>query len=460
MKNKKIFSFLIGVLFGLPLSTSAAAARADVYYKAYPIIDHGNYNYLDMGESAAILDYNGSEEHVNVPSAIDGKKVTMLVHPYSYGAVFNGLNDLKSAEIPEGVEEIGSYTFFNCTSLSEVKLPSTLTTVADNAFYGCGMLSELDIPESVSHIGDEAFAECGLKSAAIPEGLERIGRRCFTGCTLLSEVSLPSSLNVIPERAFYRCESLSRIELPENLTYIGKEAFLGNGLKSVKLPDNITVMGSGVFKDCTQLESAVLSNSLVSVEDEAFSGCGMLKDVVFPEGVRSLGKNLFVGCRSLKSVYIPKSVDSLGNLLLTGTGAVNVSYGGSWEEWNSLISAIPSEEADLWKINVGCDIPYPLAQSDGAEGESGEKAEEIGFMPIPAVLISALFMILIIADLILFKRVRRGPKTDEEISEETQDGYIYRFERLGEWKCDKCGTVNGSIGKYCFNCGKRRSGKI
>jgi len=58
------------------------------------------------------------------------------------------------------VTAIGSYTFFNCSSLTSVTIPEGVTDIYSQAFYGCSSLTSVNIPESVTHIDYQAFANC------------------------------------------------------------------------------------------------------------------------------------------------------------------------------------------------------------------------------------------------------------------------------------------------------------
>ncbi|MCM1054625.1 MAG: leucine-rich repeat domain-containing protein [Bacteroides sp.] len=463
MKNKAIFSFAAAAIFALAAPFSASAVR---YLNDYPIESAGDYTYIETEDGVSLISYDGAAEHVTVPAEINGKAVKELISTdferndelfyYSGSSCFFYNVGIGSVELPDSVETVGEYTFGKCEALSEVKLPVGLKDLPKGMFYCCSALSSVDLPESIRHIGASAFEGCtALGSVTVPEGAERIDNNAFAGCESLSEAFLPSTLKVISNRAFYLCGALERIKLPDNVSYLGAEIFSGSGLISLRVPDGVCVIAEGAFKNCAALREIRLSDNLVAVDDEAFSGCASLESVVFPEGVFSLGKGLFTDCKSLKSVYIPKSVGTLGDLDLSGTGPVNISFGGTWEEWQNLISEIPSEEADIWKINIGVNIPYPLEKTEDEEAE----AEEGGLNPsvLLPIAAAALVIVLFTVDLALFKRVRRRPKTEaEKTGADAGESGVFRFEPLGEWECDKCGTVNGSIGRYCYNCGRRK----
>ena len=56
------------------------------------------------------------------------------------GACFRDATGLTAADPPEGITEIGVYTYGGCTNLGSIVLPSTLTDIKRNAFNGCTSL--------------------------------------------------------------------------------------------------------------------------------------------------------------------------------------------------------------------------------------------------------------------------------------------------------------------------------
>ena len=53
----------------------------------------------------------------------------------------------------------------------------------------------------------------------IPEGVERIGRRWFWGCTIES-VAIPASVGVIEEEAFWECGRLREVVFQEGIRLV------------------------------------------------------------------------------------------------------------------------------------------------------------------------------------------------------------------------------------------------
>lgn len=98
-----------------------------------------------------VFAYSGLEE-MNLPGGIK-----------SMGdATFFGCLDLKSASLPERLEELGACTFEMCELLTEVNIADTVKfdSVPEDTFWGCEKLVTLTLPESVKATKACAFSGC------------------------------------------------------------------------------------------------------------------------------------------------------------------------------------------------------------------------------------------------------------------------------------------------------------
>ena len=69
-------------------------------------------------------------------------------------------------------------------------------------------------------------------------------------------------------------DNILAVELPEELTNIGSDAFSGcSGLTSVSIPNSVTSIGNNSFRDCSGLTSISIPNSVTSFGQWAFFLC-------------------------------------------------------------------------------------------------------------------------------------------------------------------------------------------
>ena len=66
-------------------------------------------------------------------------------------------------------------------------------------------------------------------------------------------------------------------------------------------------LSSNAYRNCTEIETVVFSNSVESIGVGAFYGCTNLKTVFIGNGVTSIGGGAFYGCNQLESVFITRT---------------------------------------------------------------------------------------------------------------------------------------------------------
>lgn len=116
--------------------------------------------------------------------------------------------------IPEGVTQIGNYSFRECSGLTSIIIPNSVTSIGSGAFEVCSGLTSITIPSSVTSIGDRAFSGCsGLTSITIGNSVTSIGERAFSYCSGLTSVSISNSVTSIDDWAFYGCSNLTSVTI-------------------------------------------------------------------------------------------------------------------------------------------------------------------------------------------------------------------------------------------------------
>ena len=293
-------------------------------------------------------------------TAADGEQATgetVVTNDVTYYAKWRGTATVDdytyTYSVLNGQAEIGtSNTWRHAISpkpTGHVTVPSSLggfpvVGIGESTFYG-------------SYYGDYY----NLESVTIPNGVARIGKSAFSGCSNLTEVTIPTSMGVIGEDAFYGCsklkdvhisdlsgwcqikfgnryanplyqvhelylngEHVTKLVIPEGITSIGAYAFAGcSGLTEVMFPNSVTNIGGVAFMDCSGLMELALPGSVVEIGTSAFRGCSGLTEVEIPHGVKAIGAGVFSDCSSLTKITVEPGNEnyvSQNGLLLTKDG--------------------------------------------------------------------------------------------------------------------------------------------
>jgi hypothetical protein len=137
--KKKFMSILIAVVFAVGMAGNfPVTVRAAIE----PVYKYGDFYYslLEDG-TVSIADYTGLTTDVEIPSTINGYKVTTIGTNS-----FKDHTSLTSVIIPNGVTEIGIAAFSGCTSLVSVTMPEGVKSISDYAFYDCSLLTSMVVP--------------------------------------------------------------------------------------------------------------------------------------------------------------------------------------------------------------------------------------------------------------------------------------------------------------------------
>lgn len=139
------------------------------------------------------------------------------------------------------------------------------------------------------------------------------------------EVTLPTSYNYrkvvgIKDSGFYNNKTIKKVNMGEDITYIGMAAFQGcTALTEFEFPSKLRVIDSGAFYGCKGLTSLVFPSSLLAVGQAAFTQCVNLVSVTLNEGLQELYKQAFEGDEKLTSINIPSTLTAIGESCFSGT---------------------------------------------------------------------------------------------------------------------------------------------
>ena len=364
------------VLLGLIAVSSTLVAQQNYDFKVgqlyYKITDATNRKVAVVPENSDYPYYNNAPTGaITIPATVANGGNTYSITSIGKYAFFNciGLTSitipsgvtsigesaflwcigLTSITIPNSVTSIGKYAFSNCSGLKYVTFPGHINfknnfdstydidtviiaggsdSICTSSFLGCSKIKYISIPNSVTSIGESAFSCCsGLTSITIPSSVTKIGNGTFYRCTNLASVSLSHGLDSIGSNNFYSddkgafedCTSLTSINIPNSVRYIGKNAFSScSGLTSITIPNSVTKIENGTFKNCTRLTSVNLSNGLESIGSNyygegVFEGCTSLTSINIPNSVTKIQNGTFKNCTRLTSVNLSNGLESIGS---------------------------------------------------------------------------------------------------------------------------------------------------
>ena len=215
---------------------------------------------------------------------------------------------IKNFNIPDGVTEIKSYLFYNCTALTSVTIPNSVTTIGPSSFENCTALKSITIPNSVTDMQRGSFRSSGLESITIPDSLTNISGGSFQNCASLKSATLSNSLRALNSLLFADCTSLT----------------------SIIIPNSVTIIDWSVFSNCTSLSSVTIPNSVRSIDSTAFENCTALKSITIPKSVNTISSTAFEGCTNLTSITVEdKSEGEISDAPWGATNATVTWTGGA-----------------------------------------------------------------------------------------------------------------------------------
>lgn len=272
---------------------------------------------------------------LDIPPTIDGYPVVAIG-----SQAFSDYNYAAEVVIPEGVEVIESFAFYQCGNLQEVYLPDSLITIGDKAFCNCKSLEIVHFGENLKTIAYGAFSACRKLDfyLDLPNKLEVIGSGAFYDCDRLETVLLPDSLKELGSKAFGMCDRLDYIYIPDGIPKIGAQVlycsacyyyssnwygdafYIGSYLLDTKktltgkytVLKGITHIADGAFERCRNMTEVVLPEGLQVIGAGAFENCIGLESIVIPQGVTTIDDEAFYWCDNLADIQLPDSVTYIG----------------------------------------------------------------------------------------------------------------------------------------------------
>ena len=209
------------------------------------------------------------------------------------GILIDGTTCSGEVTIPDGVTNIGNYTFRNCTGLTSIKIPKNVTSIGKNAFDGCTDLKEVLLENGSTLTSESLGVDASIIKTYWNEG------------DLTWTLTADGTLTISGKGAMKNYDA--------NNSPVAQKT---DSVKKVVIQEGVTSIGDYAFFDCSNLTDITIPESVTSIEECAFQNCSSLTDITIPGSVTSIGECAFQGCSSLTSIEIPSSVTSIGDCLL------------------------------------------------------------------------------------------------------------------------------------------------
>ncbi|MBQ3508372.1 MAG: leucine-rich repeat protein [Clostridia bacterium] len=293
--------------------------------------------YVSNGEGTCYVSGIGTctDTDVVIPTTYKGLLVTGIGNQAFYSS------DITSINIPDSVTSIGDHAFEGCSGLTSIDIPTGVTSIGYCAFSNCSNLASIALPDTVTSVGIYAFIESyNLASVYYAGTLEQWcsivfenansnpccnGANLYFGDILVEKVEITSSITALTS-TFSGCTSLTSVSFSEGnqLTTIGEYAFSKCvNLTNIEIPSNITCIGRRAFEHCTSLTniSFGVNSQLTYIKDYAFAWCENLKSITIPDSVTNIKEWAFTDCTKLESVYYEGDLDQWCSIAFENFGS-------------------------------------------------------------------------------------------------------------------------------------------
>lgn len=254
---------------------------------------------------------------------------------------FSSVNNIKKIVIPGTVEEIGANAFSNNTTLEEVTIEYGVKKVGGYAFRGCSSLTSIEFPDSVVQINGGALENCkNLENVKLSNSITSIAYELMSNCTNIKQISIPLNVDTIGAYAFSGCKNLVEVKMPAKTKYIGDAAFAGitslqniivdTDNENLKFENGLLLSkdGTNVYFALLNLENIIIPEGVTTIPIDTFMGSNA-KSIKLPNSIINISGNTFANMNNLEKIEVNEDNENYkveNENLLSKDGTILILY--------------------------------------------------------------------------------------------------------------------------------------
>lgn len=316
-------AYIDGIYYDLDTSSHTATVVAPFPHEQY----FNDYfkDYFKM----YCYDENYDEYYgdIIIPEKIFYKRQIYTVVAIANGTFANACID--SIVIPNSILHIGN-SAFSCSNLKKILSSENISYIGKEAFHDTPWFEEQ--PDGIIYIGKVLYAYKGEMpndaSIIVKDGIISITACAFDNYEEfyddyddysnifyrfipypLISITLPNTLTTIGDKAFRNCPQLSTIDIPDSVTYVGGDVFDGTSWYDNQ-PDGIVRINNVVYKlKGIELTEDILSfdDNVIAISPYAFDDtniCANITELRISKNITNIGDSAFCGCNNLTSIVV------------------------------------------------------------------------------------------------------------------------------------------------------------
>lgn len=146
----------------------------------------------------------------------------------------------------------------------------------------------------------------------------------YEGKITLTDIKLPNSLNSIGYSSFKNCTNLFSIIISDSVTEISSGAFQNTGWYN-KQPDGVLYLNNllygykGIMPVNTSIE---LKDGTTAITGDGFYHFVNLTSIIVPKSVTGISEQAFAGCERLASINLPSSIKYISSGAFVGCSSL------------------------------------------------------------------------------------------------------------------------------------------